>query len=307
MAVNPILDIFGQKTVGSVPGCARSLLQEDWVVNCPQATGAVTSQAVFPVVVNILRFHVMGAGSVLSQWDSHLGCTLSEREPSGLHSEVCTGIWITAPVMEEGYYRTCHGQHGFEIGHDYAKVPPDCGSPASLCLLLPMWQSLRTSHGGIGIPGWVSIPHTHLEELPEKDHRAQMGSHPYPRLGGLPERDRRVQMGEYPYPHMEDFLRGLHSSGNISSVARWVYLRSVCSWTLKLSWSLLKLMSIELVMPSNHLILCHPLVLLPSIFPSVRVCSIELALCIRWPKYWSFSLSISPFNEYSGLISFRID
>ena len=65
-------------------------------------------------------------------------------------------------------------------------------------------------------------------------------------------------------------------------------------------------MSIELVMPSNHLILCHPL-LLPSIFPSVRVFSNESALRIRWPKYWSFSFNISPFNEYSGLITFRID
>ena len=72
------------------------------------------------------------------------------------------------------------------------------------------------------------------------------------------------------------------------------------------SWSLLKLMSIESVMPSNHLILCHCL-LLPSIFPSIRVFSNELALCIRWPKYWSFSFSISPSNEYSGLISFGID
>ena len=73
------------------------------------------------------------------------------------------------------------------------------------------------------------------------------------------------------------------------------------------SWSLLKLMSMELVMPSNHLILCHPLLLLPSIFPSIRVFSNESALRIRWPKYWSFSFSINPSNEYSGLISFRFD
>ena len=73
------------------------------------------------------------------------------------------------------------------------------------------------------------------------------------------------------------------------------------------SWSLLKLMSIESVMPSNHLILCHPLLLLPSIFPSIRVFSNESTLHIRWPKYWSFSFSISPSNEYSGLISFRMD
>ena len=73
------------------------------------------------------------------------------------------------------------------------------------------------------------------------------------------------------------------------------------------SWSVLKLMSIESVMPSNHLILCHPLLLLPSIFPSVRVFSNESALCNRWPKDWSFSFSISPSNEYLGLIFFRMD
>ena len=72
------------------------------------------------------------------------------------------------------------------------------------------------------------------------------------------------------------------------------------------SQSLFKLMSIKLVMPSNHLILRHPL-LLPSIFPSIRVFSNESVLCIRWPKYWSFSFSITPSNEYSGLISFRMD
>ena len=74
-----------------------------------------------------------------------------------------------------------------------------------------------------------------------------------------------------------------------------------------ISWSLLRLMSPDLVMPSNHLILCHPLLLLPSIFPSIRVFSTESAFHIRWPKYWSFSFSISPSNEYSGLISFRTD
>ena len=73
------------------------------------------------------------------------------------------------------------------------------------------------------------------------------------------------------------------------------------------SRSSLKFMSIELVMPSNHLILCRPLLLLPSVFPSIRVFSNELVLCTTWPKYWSFSFSISPSNEYSGLISFRMD
>ena len=73
------------------------------------------------------------------------------------------------------------------------------------------------------------------------------------------------------------------------------------------SWSLLKLMSIESVIPSNRLILCHPLLPLPSIFPSIRVFSSESVLHIRWPKYWTFSFKISPSNEYSGLISFRMD
>ena len=73
------------------------------------------------------------------------------------------------------------------------------------------------------------------------------------------------------------------------------------------SWSLLKFISIESVMPFNHLILCHTLLLLPSIFPSIRVFSSESALCIRWPKDWSFSFSVSPSNEYSGLISFMVD
>ena len=77
------------------------------------------------------------------------------------------------------------------------------------------------------------------------------------------------------------------------------------SLSFTISWNLLKLMSIQLVMPSNHLIFCHPL-LLPSIFPCIRVFSSELALLVRWPKYWSFSFSISPSNEYS-MLSFRID
>ena len=79
------------------------------------------------------------------------------------------------------------------------------------------------------------------------------------------------------------------------------------SMSFTISWSLLKLMSTESVMPFNHLVLCHPLLLLPSIFPSIRVFSNESAFCIWRPKYWSFSFSISPSNEYSGLISFRMD
>ena len=98
-------------------------------------------------------------------------------------------------------------------------------------------------------------------------------------------------------------------------VVHWLSWLFATSWTAAcqaylssiISQSLLKLKSIESMMSSNHLILCHPLLLLPSIFPSIRVFSNESPLRIRWPKYWSFSFSISPSSEYSGLISFRID
>ena len=94
-----------------------------------------------------------------------------------------------------------------------------------------------------------------------------------------------------------------------------VVVQSLRPWTAALqaslsftnSWTLLKLMSIESVMPSNHLMFCHPLLLLPLIFPSIRIFSNESVLCTKWPKDWSFSFNISPFIEYSGLISFRID
>ena len=89
-------------------------------------------------------------------------------------------------------------------------------------------------------------------------------------------------------------------------VTSWTVARQA-SLSFTISQSLLKLMSIESVMPSNRLVLCHPLPFLPSIFPSIRVFSNESSLCIGWPKYWSFIFSISPSNEYSGLISFRID
>ena len=108
-------------------------------------------------------------------------------------------------------------------------------------------------------------------------------------------------------------------SKHMSSSPSWVQLLShdwllppctaACQAFLSIinSRSLLKLRFIELMMPSNHLVLCRPLLLLPSIFPSIRVFSDESAIHIRWPKYWSFSFSISPSNEYSGLISFRMD
>ena len=91
-----------------------------------------------------------------------------------------------------------------------------------------------------------------------------------------------------------------------NSVTPWTAARQG-SLSITNSWSLLKLMSIKLVMPSSHLILCHPLLLLPSIFPSIRVFANESVLRTRWPKYWSFSFSISFPNEYSGLISFSMD
>ena len=89
-------------------------------------------------------------------------------------------------------------------------------------------------------------------------------------------------------------------------VTLWTAARQA-SLSITNSWSLLKLMSIKLVMPSNHFIFCHPLLLPPSIFPSIRVFSKELVRLIRWPEYWSFSFSISPSSEYSGLVSFRMD
>ena len=90
------------------------------------------------------------------------------------------------------------------------------------------------------------------------------------------------------------------------SMTPWTAARKA-SLSITNSRSLLKLMFIESVMPSNHLILCHPLLLLPSVFPSIRVFANESVLHIRWPKYWSFSFSISPSNEYSGLITFRMN
>ena len=109
------------------------------------------------------------------------------------------------------------------------------------------------------------------------------------------------------------FLFLIHSSVQFSRsvmllrlfVTQWTAARQA-SLSFTVSQSLLRLMSIELMMSYNHLILYHPLLLPPSIFPSIRYFFNESVLCIRWPKYWSFSFSISPSNEYSGLISFRI-
>ena len=115
--------------------------------------------------------------------------------------------------------------------------------------------------------------------------------------------------------YMNSFLISIDSPPGLSSIQSlsriWLFVtpQSVAhqaSLSFTNSWALLKLMSIKLVMPSNHLVLCQPC-LLPSIFPCIRVFSNGLVLCITWPKYWSFSFNISPSSEYSGLISFRMD
>ena len=100
--------------------------------------------------------------------------------------------------------------------------------------------------------------------------------------------------------------------GSVQLSCVWLFATpwtAACQASLSITsfWSFLKLMSIELMMPSNHLILCRSLFLPPSLFPSIRVFSNESVLCIKWPKYWSFSFSISISNEYSGLISFKMD
>ena len=115
------------------------------------------------------------------------------------------------------------------------------------------------------------------------------------------------------HPVMDRAWAYLSSSFVVQPLSHLQLFVTLCTatWSAPLpftiSWSLSKFMSVESVMPSNHLILCHPLLLLPSVFPSIRVFFSESALHIRWPKYWSFSFSISLSNEYSGLISFRMD
>ena len=106
--------------------------------------------------------------------------------------------------------------------------------------------------------------------------------------------------------HLFTYLFSSVTQSCLTIAAPWT---AACQASLSItkSWSLLKLMCIELVMPSNHLILCHPLLLPPSLFPNIRVFSNESVLHIRQPKYWSFSFNLSPSNEYSGLISFRMD
>ena len=147
------------------------------------------------------------------------------------------------------------------------------------------------------MPCWVSSGTSGLRSL----HQQQ---------GPTPGYDRANARGcRHPSSHTSAGLLALPSSlfSRVQLfVTPWTAARQA-SLSVTNSWSLLKLMSIESVMPSNHLILCRPLLLLPVIFPSIRVFSNESVLCIRWPKYWGFRFSISPSNEYSGLISFWMD
>ena len=128
-------------------------------------------------------------------------------------------------------------------------------------------------------------------------------------LGKIEDRRRREQQRMRWLDDITDSVQfsSVQSLSHIQLFATpWIVARQT-SLSFTISWSWLKFMSIELVMPSNHLILSHPLLLLPSIFPSIRVFSSESVLHIKWPKDWTFSFSISPSNEYLGLISFRID
>ena len=122
-----------------------------------------------------------------------------------------------------------------------------------------------------------------------------------------PFQDKSIYSNERNMSFMYIQFSSVHSLSHVQLfVTPWTAAHQA-SLSLTNSWSLLKLISIKLVKPSNHFIICSSLLLLPSIFPSIRVFSNESVICIRWPKYWSFSFSISPSNKYSGLISFRID
>ena len=125
-----------------------------------------------------------------------------------------------------------------------------------------------------------------------------------------PKPNQDLQSALMPILHLENVLGPLVQFSQLSCVqlfeTPWTTVYQA-SLPITNSWSLCKLMSIKSVIPSNHLILCYPLLLPPSIFPSIRIFSNESVLHIRWPKYWSFSFSISPSNEYSGLISFKMD
>ena len=127
------------------------------------------------------------------------------------------------------------------------------------------------------------------------------------RLILIPKQDKKIHERESYSQYSHDIDVKMISKFSCSVICDSATSRTAARVSITNSWSLLKLMSIESVKPSNQLIFCRPLFLPPSIFPSITVFSNELVLCIRWPKYWSFSFNISPSSEYSGLISFRMD
>ena len=175
----------------------------------------------------------------------------------------------------------------------------ECNPPGSsvhwiLQAIILEWVAISSARGSSwqgSKPHFLHLLHWQVDSLPLH----HLGSHEF--------------WGDAIQP-ITSFILSFSSVQSLSCVRLFVTpWTTACHASLSIinSRSLPKLMSIESVMPSNHLILCHPLLLLPSIFPSIRVFSNESALCIRWPKYWSFSFNISPSEEHPGLISFRMD
>ena len=174
-----------------------------------------------------------------------------------------------------------------------------------VCLFATPWTVARQAPLSMGFPRreyWSGLPVASPRDLPN------------PGIEPISLYLLHWQAGSSPLgPPGKRSPSALHQFSLVQSLSRvrlfatpWT---AACQASLSItnSWSLLKPVSIESVMPSNHLILCYPLLLLPSVFPSIRAFSNESVLCIRWPKYWSFSFNISPSNEYSGLISFRME
>ena len=159
------------------------------------------------------------------------------------------------------------------------------------------WTVACQSSLSMGFPRqeyWSGLPFPSPEDLPNPEIEPK-----FPALAG------RFFTAEPPGKPLKTIV--VHSLSRVQLFMTWWTAAHQASLSFTISQSLLRLMSIKSVMPSNHLILCLPILLLPSIFPIIRVFSKESALCIRWPNYWSFCFSISPSSEYSRFISFRID
>ena len=202
--------------------------------------------------------------------------------------------------------------------------PTQGSNPCLLCLLHCRWILYPPSHLGITVISlFVSCCCSDTQLCPTLCHPVEQARLPCPSLSPW-VCSNSCPLSQWCYPPTSTSmpLKSPALAGRFFITSATFVVQShsrvrlfVTPWTVALpaslsftiSWGLLKLMSIELGMPSNHLIICHPLLLLPSVFPSIRVFSNELALCISWPKYWSFSFSISPSNEHSRFISFRID